>query len=124
MAKILVVEDDPFLRNLLVKKLTDAQYKIDVAVTGEEALERINNKPDLVLLDIILPGINGFEILKRVKDNNQLKNIPIVVLTNLGSEEDIKKATDLGAEDFWIKAYLTPDEILNKIKKILTDKND
>lgn len=124
MAKILVVEDDPFLRNLLVKKLTDAQYKIDVAVTGEEALERINNKPDLVLLDIILPGINGFEILKRVKDNSQLKNIPIVVLTNLGSEEDIKKATDLGAEDFWIKAYLTPDEILNKIKKILTEKND
>ena len=124
MAKILVVEDDPFLRNLLVKKLTDAQYKIDVAVTGEEALEKINNKPDLVLLDIILPGINGFEILKMVKENNQLKNIPIVVLTNLGSEEDIKKATELGAEDFWIKAYLTPDEILSKIKKILTEKND
>lgn len=123
MAKILVVEDDPFLRNLLVKKLTDAQYEIVVAVTGEEALEKIDSSLDLILLDIILPGINGFEILRRIKEDDQLSSIPVVVLTNLGGQEDVQKAHDLGAEDFWIKAYLTPDEILDKIKKILANKN-
>ena len=124
MAKILIVEDDPFLRNLLIKKITDAGYDLEAAITGEEALEKIKSKPDLVLLDIILPGINGFDVLRQVKSDPRLKNIPIVALTNLGSERDVKQASELGAEDFWVKAYLTPDEIIEKIKNILKESKD
>ena len=120
--KILVVEDDKFLRDLCVKKLSQTGYNVDFSGDGVGGLEKIiKDKPDLVLLDIILPGLEGFEVLERVRSNKNKKiaQTPIIVLSNLGQESDVKKALKLGANDYLIKAHFTIDDIIDKIKKII-----
>ena len=118
--KILIVEDDKFLRELIVKKLTSEGYETSEAIDGEEGVKKIGEeKPDLVLLDLILPGIDGFEVLTQVKKNSELSQIPIIVLSNLGQKEDIEKGLNLGATDYLIKAHFTPNEIIEKLKKVL-----
>jgi len=93
MPKILVIEDDKFLRELLERKLQEEGFTVSSANNGEEGLEKIKEeKPELVLLDLILPGIDGFEILKKIRENPELSHIPIIVLSNLGQQEDIKRA--------------------------------
>jgi len=121
MPKILIVEDDKFLRDLLSARLRkEEDLEVFVAEDGEEGLRKIKEeKPDLVLLDLIMPGIDGFEVLKKVKEDEEIKNIKIIVLSNLGQEEEIKKALDLGAEDYLIKAHFTLEEILSKIRSHL-----
>ena len=120
MSKILIVEDDKFLRELIVKKLVKENFEIVEANDGEEGFKMIlAEKPDLVLLDLILPGIDGFEVLSRAKADESLKSIPIIVLSNLGQREDIEKCMKLGAADYMIKAHFTPIEIVEKIKSVL-----
>ncbi len=121
MAKILIVEDDKFLRDLLSARLRkEKDIEVSVAEDGEEGLKKIKEeKPNLVLLDLIMPGIDGFEVLKKAKEDEEIKNIKIIVLSNLGQEEEIKKALDLGAEDYLIKAHFTLEEILSKIRSYL-----
>ena len=120
MAKILIIEDDKFLRELLSQKLIKEGYEVIEGVDGEAGLKKISEeKPNLVLLDLILPGLDGFEILSRVKANPQAAAIPIVVLSNLGQKEEVEKALKLGAKGFLIKAHFTPGEIVSKIKAIL-----
>ncbi|HEY4510560.1 MAG TPA: response regulator [Candidatus Paceibacterota bacterium] len=117
---ILLVEDDKFLRNLSMKKLSKEGYEIIVATDGEEAVKIAETKtPNLILLDIILPGIDGYEVLRRIKGNVKLKNIPVILFTNLGQKEDMEMGRSLGAEDFLLKAHFTLDEVLMKIKKYI-----
>ena len=117
---VLVVEDDQFLRDLIVKKLEEEGLKTIQAIDGEEGLRLIReNKPTIVLLDLILPGIDGFEVLKQIKAEPDLSDIPIVILSNLGQKDDIDRGLDLGAKDYLIKAHLTPGEIVQRVKEIL-----
>jgi len=120
MEKILVIEDDKFLRDLLYKKLAEENFSVATALDGEEGLKKIQEEnPNLVLLDLILPGINGFEVLKKAKENPATKDIPVIVLSNLGQKEDVERAMKLGAQDYLIKAHFTLEEIVEKIRKRL-----
>ncbi len=121
MAKtILVVEDDKFLRELISKKLKDEGYQLAQAVDGEEGAEKAKKvSPDLILLDLILPGIDGFEVLSRIKKDPTTSDIPVIILSNLGQKEEIEKGIKLGATDYLIKAHFTPGEIVEKIKEVL-----
>jgi DNA-binding response OmpR family regulator len=121
MAKnILVIEDDKFLRELIVQKLTKEGYTISEAIDGEEGIKKIRDeKPTLILLDLILPGIDGFEVLAKTKEDPALSPIPVIILSNLGQKEDVEKGLKLGAVDYLIKAHFTPGEIIEKIKAVL-----
>ena len=121
MAKtILIVEDDKFLRELIVQKLLKEGYDISEAIDGEEGIKKIKTeKPDLILLDLILPGIDGFEVLSRMKADEKLAKIPVIILSNLGQREEIERGLKLGANDYMIKAHFTPREIIDKIKTVL-----
>lgn len=120
MKKILIIEDDKFLRELLGKKLSSLGYNAVLAVDGEEGIEKIKSEtPDIVLLDLILPGINGFEVLEKAKKDPAINEVPIIILSNLGQSEDIEKGLRLGAKDFLVKAHFTPQEIVNKIQMFL-----
>lgn len=118
--KILIVEDDKFLRELIVRKLTNEGYDVVEAVDGEQGLLKIKEaKPDLVLLDLILPGIDGFEVLAQKKEDPFAVSIPVIVLSNLGQKEDVDKGLSLGATDYLIKAHFTPGEIIEKVRNII-----
>lgn len=118
--KILIVEDDEFLRSLTAKRLEKEGYNLAIAVDGEEAVVVAQNeKPNLILLDLLLPKINGFEALEKIRSIDSLKSVPVVVFSNLGQKEDIEKAQGLGANDFLIKANFTLDDVVNKVKSYL-----
>jgi len=120
--KIVIIEDDKFLRELISKKLSDAGYEVLEAIDGEEGIKRVKeSKPDLVLLDLILPGIDGFEVLSQIKQDPLFSDLPVIILSNLGQKEDVEKGLKLGAVDFLVKAHFTPGEIIEKIKKILRE---
>ncbi|OGF65512.1 hypothetical protein A2757_02095 [Candidatus Giovannonibacteria bacterium RIFCSPHIGHO2_01_FULL_48_47] len=118
-----MVEDDKFLRDLIVQKLIREGFKMKEAVDGEEGLKMVREeRPDLILLDLILPGLDGFEVLKRLKADAASKDIPVIVLSNLGQKEDMDRAMAAGAEAFMVKAHFTPGEIVAKIKATLKKK--
>ena len=121
MAKtILIIEDDKFLRELIAQKLIKEGYEISEAIDGEEGFKKVKEeKPALVLLDLILPEIDGFEVLARMKDDPGLAQIPVIILSNLGQKEDVERCLKLGAVDYLIKAHFTPGEIIEKIKNVL-----
>ena len=122
-ANILIVEDDKFLRELISRKLLSEGFKIEEAIDGEEGLAKAKEvKPDLILLDLILPGLDGFEVLRRIKDNPSTSSIPVLILSNLGQKDEIEKGLSLGAVDFLVKAHFTPEEIVAKIKDVLPKK--
>jgi CheY-like chemotaxis protein len=117
---ILLVEDDTFLIDILVQKFKSDGYTVIHAGDGETALKKVHeNDPDLIFLDIILPGMNGFEVLKKLKDDDTIGNIPVAFLSNLGQKEDIEKGKRLGAVDFIVKANHSLDEIVDKAGEIL-----
>ena len=121
MRKILVIEDDVFLQSLEVNKLKKDNYEVITASTGDEALEKIKEPDiDLILLDLMLPGVNGFDILKELKETEELKNIPVIVFSNLSEEKDMKKAKELGAVEFMVKSNFSLSELLEHINKILS----
>lgn len=114
--KILIVEDDEFLRALAAKRLEKEGYQISVATDGEMANNSVKEvKPDIVLLDLLLPGVNGFEVLKQLKTDPETKAIPVIVFSNLGQKEDIERAKSLGADDFLIKANFTLDDLVARL---------
>lgn len=118
--KILIIEDDKFLRELIVRKVASEGFDVSEAVDGEEGVKLIKEmKPELILLDLILPGIDGFEVLGKVKEDPSLAQIPVIILSNLGQKEDIERGLKLGAVDYLVKAHFTPGEIIEKIKSIL-----
>lgn len=121
--KILIVEDDVTLRGVLKEFLEAENFEIAVASDGEEGLTLIREiKPDMVLLDIILPKKNGLEVLKEIKADSECADIPIVLLTNLGSLSDIENALALGATTYLVKGDYQVKEIVEKIKGILAIK--
>lgn len=120
MKKIFIIEDEQLLRDILTIRLRDAGFEIDVAVDGAEALEKLKTlTPDLILLDIILPKIDGFAVLGKIKEDPRIKDIPVVVLSNLGQDTDIKRALDMGAADYFVKAQHSLSEIIDLVKKYL-----
>lgn len=123
--KILIVEDDTFLADIYKTKLEMEGFKVIVASDGEKGLKMIQTKaPDLVLLDILLPKKDGFAILEEIKKSpSPIKDIPVILLTNLGQNEDVDKGLNLGAADYLIKAHFKPTEVAEKIKKYLKVSN-
>jgi len=118
--KILLVEDESFLANLLSDYIKEQGVSLEQASTGEECLAKAkSSKPDIILLDIILPGIDGYEVLKQLKANPELSKIPVIFLSNLGGKEEIDRGLELGAADYLVKSSLVMEEIIKKIKEIL-----
>ena len=119
--KIIIIEDDKFLRELIARKLVQEGYKALESVDGEDGLKKIKDeKPDLILLDLLLPNIDGFEVLERVKADQSLGSIPVIIISNLGQKEDIERALKLGAVDYMVKAQFTPAEIIKRVKEALS----
>lgn len=120
MRKILIIEDDSFLQGLEASKLKKESYDVITASTGEEGMNKINEAGiDLILLDLVLPKFDGFEILKKIRETESLKKIPVIVFSNLSEDKDIKRAEELGATDFMVKSNFTLDELVDRINKIL-----
>jgi|SRR3989344_6672071 len=120
MPKILIIEDDKFLRELIAQKLVKSGYDVLSSIDGEDGLKKIKeDRPDLVLLDLILPNIDGFEVLSQIKGDPKINAVPVIIFSNLGQKEDTEKGLKLGAADYLIKAHLTPGEIVEKIKNVL-----
>lgn len=121
--KALIIEDEQFIRDIYKSQLEKAGITVDGFRNGKEGLQSISqNKYDIILLDIMLPDLNGLEILKQVKQNPDTKNIPVIMLTNLGQDEVIKEGFSLGAQGYFIKASYTPDQIVQEVKNILARK--
>jgi len=120
MKKILLIEDDPFLAEIYTTKFAESGFEIESAQSGDQALSSIKeNKPDLILLDVVMPKMDGFEFIREAREGLGLKEIPIIFLTNLGQKEDVEKGLKLGAVDYLVKAHFTPSEIVGRVKQIL-----
>ncbi|HBP00901.1 MAG: Response regulator receiver protein [Candidatus Moranbacteria bacterium GW2011_GWE1_49_15] len=118
--KLLIVEDEPVLNKALQEFLSAEGFEVIAAVDGEEGIRKAGAEmPDLILLDIILPKKDGYEVIREVKADEKTKNIPIILLTNLGSINDVEKALELGATTYLVKADYKLEEITQKIKGIL-----
>lgn len=118
--KILIVEDEEMLSKVLAGQFSKAGFDVETAFDGEKALKLLEKfKPELILLDIILPKINGFDVLRTIKENPDTQNVPVIMISNLGRDEDIKQAIKLGAVDYYIKAQHPIFEIIEKVSKFL-----
>jgi two-component system, OmpR family, response regulator len=120
MRKILLVEDDPLLIDIYKTKFKSAGFEVEVIEKGDQVVEAVTaSKPDVVLLDIVLPHMDGWDVLESLKQHEQTKHIPVFVLSNLGQREEIEKGIKLGAAKYLIKAHYTPSEVLEEIQKIV-----
>lgn len=118
--KVLIVDDTEFYQKAYKNKLLSAGYITSVANNGVEALKALmTDKPDLILLDLMMPIMDGFKVLQTVKANPNLQNIPVIVFSAKGASEEISKALQAGASDFLVKATTTPNKVVEKIKEVL-----
>jgi len=118
--KILIIEDDQFLLKVYTTKLTNEGFQIEVATNGKDGFDQTKTfKPELIILDIMMPQENGFDLLKRLKTNKATKKVPVIILSNLGQESDVQKGLDLGAVDYLVKTNYSINEVVDKIKKAL-----
>jgi len=124
--KILLIEDDPFLSSLLGNRLKREGFDLVSVKSGAEAIKELKapsagsgQAPDLILLDIILPGKSGFEVLEDMKSDPQLPKVPVVIISNLGQDADIEKGKELGAAEYIVKAKVSIDDLVAKIKGYL-----
>ena len=123
MKKILFVEDEAALQKTFGEVLSQEGYKMISAMNGEEGLALIKSeKPDLILLDLIIPKLNGFEVLKSLKGDKATEGIPVIVLTNLEGTGDVERALELGATTYLVKANYTLQEVIQKIKQAIEEK--
>ncbi|MDO8504664.1 MAG: response regulator [Candidatus Liptonbacteria bacterium] len=119
--KILIVEDEPVLSKVLKEKFVKSGFETRVSADGEAAmLDVVAFKPDVIVLDLVMPKKNGFEVLKSIKENQDISMIPVVVVSNLGEDGDIKRALSLGAADYFVKSQHPINEIVEKVKSVLT----
>ena len=118
MKKILLINDEKILVNLLKRKLTEEGYRVLVAQDGKEGLLKMRKtKPDLILLDMVMPKMGGFEVIKEVMKDKELREIPIIVISNSGQPVELKRIKELGAKDWLIKTEFGPQEVLDKVIK-------
>lgn len=117
---ILLVEDDPFLVDIYTTKLKDSGFLVETATDGASGLKKLKEKEfDLLVLDIVLPHIDGWQILKEIEGDEKFKNLKVVIFSNLGQKEEVEKGLKMGAVKYFIKAHYTPSELVEEIKKIL-----
>ena len=117
--KILIVEDEKDIRDLYTEILTDAGFEVGEAGNGETGLkEATSGKYDLVLLDIMLPKMDGLQILREIKKDSKLASLKVILLTNLSTDNVIKEGFSLGADSYVIKSEMTPDQVINEVNKI------
>jgi CheY-like chemotaxis protein len=118
---VMIVEDDAFVRDIYETKLKEEGITTISAEDGGKALKKLEEEvaPDLILLDILMPYMDGLALLKAIKKNPTLKNIPVILLTNLSQKEEIQEGFDLGAKDYIVKSHFTPSEVMEKVKKYL-----
>lgn len=120
MKRVLIIEDDDFLQGLEAKKILNSGYDVLSAQTGEDALKKIMEpNVDVILLDLLLPNFDGFEILKKIKENDKTKDIPVIIFSNLSENKDIEKAISLGATKFMVKSNFSLEELIEQIKKLI-----
>ena len=118
--KILWVEDDTFLSDIIARKMSTVSAQLLHANDGAQTFKILENEtPDLIVLDILLPGMSGYEILEKIKQDEKVKNIPVIILSNFGQKSEVEKGLSLGAQKYLIKATLTLDEIILEMGKIL-----
>lgn len=117
---ILLIDDDAFLAQIYSQKLESQGFDVSLAGSGEEGLKLAEREvPACILLDILLPGADGFEILEKFKSHPALGQVPIIMVSNLGQREDVEKARDLGAAGYLIKSHILPQDVVNKVKEVL-----
>lgn len=120
--KILLVEDDPFLSEIYATKFEEGGFAVSILENGVLGIEKIKEqKPDIILLDIVMPKVDGFELLRMIKDDSEAVNIPVVILSNLGEQENVERGLALGAAAYLVKAHYTPTEVVAKVKSILQE---
>lgn len=120
MNKVLIIEDDAMLAEMYATKFKTEGFAVVQAADGTEGIAVAKKeKPDVILLDVIMPKLDGFGTLQQLKADDSLKRIPVIMLTNLGQEEDIKKGKELGASDYFVKANQTPSQIVEKVQALL-----
>lgn len=120
--KILIIEDEDVLRNVLASKLAKEGYDVVTAGDGELGIEKMRaENPDIVLLDILLPKKNGYQVLEERMGDESLRKIPVMVISNSGQPVEVKRLLELGACDYLVKADFTPEEVISKMRTCLTD---
>lgn len=118
--KILLVEDDIFIRDIYQTKLSGEGFEVVSAENGLDAIKKMDNfVPDLILLDIMMPYMDGMDFLKEIKKQDALKNVPVIMLSNLSDKEKVNDAASLGVNDYLIKSHFTPSEVVEKINSLL-----
>jgi DNA-binding response OmpR family regulator len=118
--KIMIVEDDSFVMDIYQTKLAQSGFETIEAGNGLEAVKILEKeKPDLILLDILMPYMDGMEVLKKIKKEEKFKDTPVILLTNLSQQEEVNRGLELGAKDYLIKSHFTPSEVLDKINSYL-----
>lgn len=123
MQKILIIEDEEVLTDILYNKLKKEGYEVIVAKDGLEGLEKIKQeRPDLILLDILMPRMDGFGVLETKKKDIEIADIPVIIISNSGQPVEIDRAIQLGAKDYLVKAEFDPQEVLIKVKNCLNKK--
>lgn len=123
MKRILLIEDDFFISDLYKRILTGAGFEVAAAYDGGQGLQMARLAPDLILLDIMLPGLNGLQLLKKIKSEKSIQNIPVVLITNLGQSSIIKAAFDLGAQGYLLKVRLKPLDLIEQVNIFLSNPN-
>ncbi len=119
---ILLVEDDAFVSDIYNTKLTQEGYAVVIAVNGLEAMKKLGEKsPNLILLDIVMPYMDGLEVLAKLKSDDRWKQIPVILLTNLSQKEEVEEGLKSGANDYLIKSHFTPSEVVTKVKALLKE---
>jgi len=122
-SKVLMIEDDPVLQRMYISKLTEGGYEVDLARDGAEGLHKaLNTDPDLVLLDLMLPKVDGLQILAEMRKNPKTRKTPVIVLSNLAQADDATKALQLGADDYVVKLNTPPSSVLKKVQMLLSQR--
>jgi len=119
--KILIIDDDEFLLDMYAVKFKEEGFEVDIAREGKEALNKIKEgaSPEVVLLDVVMPGMDGFELLETIRKEKLIPTSKIIMLSNLGQKEHLDKGMSLGAADYIVKAYFTPSEVVKRVNEVL-----
>ncbi|KKW21645.1 MAG: Response regulator receiver domain protein (CheY-like) [Parcubacteria group bacterium GW2011_GWC2_52_8c] len=119
--KVLIIDDDPYISEMYLLKFKEAGFDVETGADGKEAIEKTTSwTPDVLLLDIVMPVYDGFDVLRRLGEAGILSKVKVVLLTNLGQREDIERGMKLGAVEYIVKAHFTPSEVVEKVNQLLS----